>query len=31
VLADVQKLVKDFVAFLPTLKAAVGDVEADLK
>jgi hypothetical protein len=30
VLADLKKLVADFVAFLPTLKTAVADLEADV-
>jgi hypothetical protein len=31
VLADIRKLVADFVAFLPTLKQAVSDLEADVR
>jgi len=31
VLADIKRLVADFVAFLPTLKQAVADLESDFK
>lgn len=30
-LADIKKLVADFISFLPTLKAAVAQLEADVK
>lgn len=31
VLADLKKLVGDFISFMPTLKTAVADLEADTK